>query len=90
MGTWVGQHLGWRAVFWIISTVGLLALAGVIALVPTTDPERDQLRVAVVPVAPATGQSLRPSTQSRDILELAAGLGGRRRVHRATAVRAIS
>ncbi|WP_226998069.1 MFS transporter [Dermabacter jinjuensis] len=43
MGAWVGQHLGWRAVFWIISAVGLLALAGVIALVPTTDPERDQL-----------------------------------------------
>ncbi|WP_071289279.1 MFS transporter [Mycolicibacterium llatzerense] len=33
-GTFVGQHLGWRSAFWIISALGLLAIAGVAALVP--------------------------------------------------------
>jgi len=33
-GTFVGQHLGWRSAFWIISALGVLAIAGVAALVP--------------------------------------------------------
>lgn len=33
-GTFVGQHLGWRSAFWIISVLGVLAIAGVAALVP--------------------------------------------------------
>ncbi|WP_418001837.1 MFS transporter [Mycobacterium sp. PDNC021] len=33
-GTFVGQHLGWRSAFWIISALGALAIAGVAALVP--------------------------------------------------------
>ncbi|MFC0673837.1 MFS transporter [Brachybacterium hainanense] len=45
-GALVGQHLGWRAVFWIISILGAIALAGLIALVPRTEPEQDQLPVA--------------------------------------------
>ncbi|MGO3505871.1 MFS transporter [Brachybacterium alimentarium] len=45
-GALVGQQYGWRMVFWIISALGLLALAGLIALVPKTEPERDQLPVA--------------------------------------------
>ncbi|GAB3623722.1 MFS transporter [Mariniluteicoccus endophyticus] len=45
-GALVGQQLGWRAVFWIISALGLIALAGLIALVPRTEPEQDQLPVA--------------------------------------------
>ncbi|TQM98669.1 DHA1 family inner membrane transport protein [Microbacterium lacticum] len=45
-GALVGQQYGWRMVFWIISALGLIALAGLIALVPKTEPERDQLPVA--------------------------------------------
>jgi MFS transporter, DHA1 family, inner membrane transport protein len=33
-GTFVGQHLGWRSAFWIISALGVLAIFGVGALVP--------------------------------------------------------
>ncbi|MEN4474003.1 MFS transporter [Mycolicibacterium cosmeticum] len=33
-GTFVGQHLGWRSAFWIISALGVLAVIGVAALVP--------------------------------------------------------
>jgi MFS transporter, DHA1 family, inner membrane transport protein len=45
-GAFVGQQLGWRMVFWIISALGVLALVGLIALVPRTEPEQDQLPVA--------------------------------------------
>lgn len=33
-GTFVGQQFGWRVAFWIVSGFGVLALAGVTALVP--------------------------------------------------------
>lgn len=33
-GTFVGQQLGWRAAFWIISGIGVLAVAGIAAFVP--------------------------------------------------------
>ncbi|MCP2234479.1 MFS transporter [Prauserella halophila] len=42
-GAFVGQQFGWRSVFWIIAGVGILALAGLIALVPRTRPEQNQL-----------------------------------------------
>lgn len=42
-GAFVGQQVGWRMVFWVISAVGILALAGLAALVPKTDAEHDQL-----------------------------------------------
>lgn len=45
-GAFVGQQLGWRTVFWIISAIGILALAGLICLVPKTQPEQDQLPIA--------------------------------------------
>lgn len=45
-GAFVGQQFGWRMVFWIISALGVLALVGLIALVPRTEPEQDQLSVA--------------------------------------------
>lgn len=45
-GAMVGQQLGWRMVFWIISAIGVLALAGLICLVPKTQPEQGQLPVA--------------------------------------------
>ncbi|MBY8857967.1 MFS transporter [Nocardia sp. CA2R105] len=34
LGTLLGQHFGWRITFWLIAAVGLLATAGVAALVP--------------------------------------------------------
>lgn len=33
-GTFVGQHLGWRAAFWIISGIGILTALGIMAAVP--------------------------------------------------------
>jgi len=33
-GTWLGQHAGWRATFWAVSAVGVLALAVLAAFVP--------------------------------------------------------
>jgi len=33
-GTWLGQALGWRATFWAVAAVGVLALAVIQALVP--------------------------------------------------------
>ncbi|MFT3974897.1 MAG: MFS transporter [Amaricoccus sp.] len=33
-GTWLGQHYGWRATFWAVTLVGLVALAVLAALVP--------------------------------------------------------
>ncbi|MHA3024278.1 MFS transporter [Mycobacterium sp. BMJ-28] len=37
-GTFIGQHLGWRSAFWIISALGVLAIVGVAALVPRLAP----------------------------------------------------
>ncbi|MFF5211437.1 MFS transporter [Streptosporangium sp. NPDC000396] len=34
LGTAVGQNLGWRATFWIVTAIGVAGLAGVAALVP--------------------------------------------------------
>lgn len=33
-GAWIGQHAGWRASFWAVSGLGLLALGALLALVP--------------------------------------------------------
>ncbi|MFE9689340.1 MFS transporter [Micromonospora sp. NPDC005806] len=33
-GTFLGQHLGWRATFWAITAIGLVALVGLALLVP--------------------------------------------------------
>jgi len=33
-GALVGQHWGWRATFWAITGIGLLALIGILALIP--------------------------------------------------------
>lgn len=35
LGTWIGQHLGWRATFLAVSGLGLLALLGSALLVPS-------------------------------------------------------
>lgn len=36
LGTWIGQSFGWRATFWAVSVIGLVALIGVAALLPAT------------------------------------------------------
>lgn len=33
-GTWLGQQFGWRATFWAVTAIGLLALGVLMALVP--------------------------------------------------------
>ena len=45
-GTFIGQQFGWRSTFWVISAIGVLALAGIAALVPaaTGPQERISLR----------------------------------------------
>ncbi|WP_461174076.1 MFS transporter [Arthrobacter sp. Z1-9] len=35
-GTLLGQAAGWRATFWAITVIGMVALAGILALVPAT------------------------------------------------------
>ena len=40
LGTWIGQHLGWRVVFVLIAFVGLTAIAGIRAWIPA-----DQMRM---------------------------------------------
>ncbi|MER2083730.1 MFS transporter [Rhodococcus sp. (in: high G+C Gram-positive bacteria)] len=35
-GTLLGQQLGWRSTFWAITVIGIIALIGIAALVPTT------------------------------------------------------
>ncbi|GLY17409.1 MFS transporter [Kineosporia rhizophila] len=34
LGTFLGQAAGWRATFWAITAIGVVALAGILALVP--------------------------------------------------------
>jgi DHA1 family inner membrane transport protein len=33
-GSWIGQHWGWRSTFWAVSSLGVIALAALVALVP--------------------------------------------------------
>ncbi|MGW9194465.1 MFS transporter [Micromonospora chersina] len=41
LGTLLGQHLGWRATFWAITGIGLVALVGLALLVPGRGPASD-------------------------------------------------
>ncbi|WP_458093625.1 MFS transporter [Roseomonas sp. WA12] len=45
-GTWLGQHMGWRATFWAVTLVGIAALAIIALLVPkgTAAPEASDWR----------------------------------------------
>ncbi|HEY4249759.1 MAG TPA: MFS transporter [Roseomonas sp.] len=45
-GTWLGQHLGWRATFWAVTLVGIIALAIIAFAVPRdrTAPEATDWR----------------------------------------------
>ncbi|HJP74007.1 MAG TPA: MFS transporter [Pseudonocardiaceae bacterium] len=36
LGTLLGQHFGWRATFWAITAIGVVAFFGIVALVPST------------------------------------------------------
>lgn len=36
LGTFIGQTFGWRATFWGVSVLGLIAFAGIAALLPST------------------------------------------------------
>ncbi|MBF6059205.1 MFS transporter [Nocardia terpenica] len=40
-GTVVGQHLGWRTVFWGVALLGLIGLIGIATLVPSTPADPD-------------------------------------------------
>ncbi|GGT64723.1 MFS transporter [Streptomyces purpureus] len=44
MGTFLGQHFGWRSTFWAVTAFGLVSLAGVLSLVPRQPPESAGLR----------------------------------------------
>ena len=48
-GTWLGQHYGWRATFWAVTLVGLIALVVLAALVPQdrTQPETSDWRAGL-------------------------------------------
>jgi DHA1 family inner membrane transport protein len=41
-GAWIGQLAGWRATFWAVSAVGVLALVGILVLVPRSLPRPGQ------------------------------------------------
>ncbi|MER8551369.1 MFS transporter [Mesorhizobium sp. M0976] len=45
-GTWLGQAFGWRATFWAVTLVGMVAFAIILLLVPRsqTAPEQSNLR----------------------------------------------
>ncbi|WP_312361336.1 MFS transporter [Ensifer sp.] len=36
LGTWIGQTFGWRATFWAVTALGVIALAAIATLLPNT------------------------------------------------------
>ena len=70
-GTMLGQAAGWRSTFWAITVIGVLALAGILALVPNGRPRRRPPRLLwriawrtpCVPVGP--GLALHPRHHPR-------------------------
>lgn len=42
-GTFLGQQFGWRSTFWVIAGIGVLALAGIAALVPATADAQERI-----------------------------------------------
>ncbi|MBF6328844.1 Cmx/CmrA family chloramphenicol efflux MFS transporter [Nocardia transvalensis] len=56
-GTFIGQHLGWRAAFWTVAVLSAIVMVGVLLRVPDSRPTemprvRDELRaLATAPVA---------------------------------------
>ncbi|MCX5258751.1 MFS transporter [Streptomyces canus] len=51
-GALVGERWGWRAAFWAVTVIGLLALAGIIAFVPRRAGERVEETPPTEPAAP--------------------------------------
>tara|TARA_Y100000746_G_scaffold232542_1_gene249793 strand:- start:1014 stop:2252 length:1239 start_codon:yes stop_codon:yes gene_type:complete len=55
LGTWIGQHFGWRATFLVVSSLGIIALIGSAVLVPKNLKQsipatfKEQLQVIVKP-----------------------------------------
>ncbi|MBW4717270.1 MFS transporter [Saccharothrix obliqua] len=45
LGNWIGQDLGWRSTFWMITGIGLVSLVGVVTMVPAT-PKPVDARIA--------------------------------------------
>ncbi|MFI6444782.1 MFS transporter [Kitasatospora sp. NPDC050543] len=41
MGTLLGQHFGWRSTFYVVAALGVIALAGIAALVPARPRDED-------------------------------------------------
>lgn len=37
LGTFIGQHAGWRALYWTVVVIGLAAAAALVAWLPRTD-----------------------------------------------------
>jgi MFS transporter, DHA1 family, inner membrane transport protein len=55
-GAWIGLHFGWRATFWAVSVIGVIAMAVIALLVPSDRgndhaplPFRDELKVLTRP-----------------------------------------
>jgi len=44
IGTFIGQEFGWRSTFWVITAVGIVAMIGVLALVPRIQAAPSRLR----------------------------------------------
>jgi DHA1 family inner membrane transport protein len=45
LGTLLGQHYGWRATFWAITVIGVIAFFGILALVPSTASDNGSARL---------------------------------------------
>jgi DHA1 family inner membrane transport protein len=58
-GTWLGQHFGWRATFWAVAAVGVVAFAVIAAFVP---------RAATAPAASDWRADLRSVTRTPVLL----------------------
>jgi DHA1 family inner membrane transport protein len=50
LGTFLGQQLGWRSTFWVVTALGAIAFAGIVALVPRqpADPDANLRRELAV------------------------------------------
>ncbi|WP_261866803.1 MFS transporter [Budvicia aquatica] len=47
LGTWIGQHFGWRATFLVVSVLGAIALIGSALLVPSNLKQAAPARISV-------------------------------------------
>lgn len=45
MGTWIGQHFGWRATFWAVTFIGPLALLALAVFVPKDEKGKNSLHI---------------------------------------------